>query len=67
LLQKYPTRFLIGSDTWVNQRWQYYDALMQGCRVWLGKLPADMARAIAWNNGAQLFNLPINASTSNQN
>jgi hypothetical protein len=67
LLQKYPTRFLIGSDTWVNQRWQYYDALMQGYRVWLGELPAEVARAIAWNNGAQLFNLPINASTSNQN
>jgi len=60
LLLKYPTRFLIGSDTWVNQRWQYYDELMQGYRAWLGELPADVARAIGWANGARLFDLPLN-------
>ena len=57
LLLKYPDRFLIGSDTWVNQRWLYYDELMQGYRLWLGGLPADVARRIAWNNGARLFGL----------
>ncbi len=55
LLLKYPDRFMIGSDTWVNQRWQYYDELMQGYRVWLGGLPADVAKKIAWDNGATLF------------
>ena len=59
LLLKYPTRFMIGSDTWVNQRWLYYDALMQGYRQWLGDLPMDVARNIAWNNGARLFDLPL--------
>jgi hypothetical protein len=58
LLLKYPTRFVIGSDTWVNQRWQYYEALMKGYRVWLGDLPAAAARRIAWDNGAALFGLP---------
>ena len=58
LMLKYPTRFLIGSDTWVNQRWQYYDELMKGYRVWLGDLPAEVARGIAWNNGAALYGLP---------
>lgn len=57
LLLKYPDRFLIGSDTWVNQRWLYYDELMQGYRAWLGGLPTDVARRIAWNNGARLFGL----------
>ena len=57
LLLKYPSRFLIGSDTWVNQRWSSYDALMQAYRAWLGGLPADVARAIAWDNGAALFGL----------
>ncbi len=57
LLLKYPTRFLIGSDTWVNQRWQYYDELMKGYRTWLGDLPAEAARRIAWENGATLFGL----------
>lgn len=55
LLLKYPTRFMIGSDTWVNQRWQYYDELMKGYRSWLGDLPSDVARKIAWDNGATLF------------
>ena len=57
LLVKYPTRFMIGSDTWVNQRWQYYDELMEGYRAWLGDLPPDVARQIAWGNGAKLFGL----------
>jgi hypothetical protein len=57
LLLKYPARFLIGSDTWVNQRWLYYDELMRGYRGWLGELPPGAARAIAWDNGAALFGL----------
>ena len=55
LLLKYPGRFMIGSDTWVNQRWADYDGLMQGYRVWLGDLPAETARRIGWDNGARLF------------
>ena len=55
LLLKYPTRFVIGSDTWVNQRWQHYEALMQGYRQWLGGLPADVAHKVAWDNAAGLF------------
>lgn len=57
LILKHPTRFLIGSDTWINQRWQAYDELMQGYRRWLGDLPADVARRVAWGNGAELFSL----------
>jgi len=58
LLLQYPDRFLIGSDTWINQRWLYYDGLMQEYRRWLGELPPDVARRIAWDNGARLFQLP---------
>lgn len=57
LLLKYPKRFMIGSDTWVNQRWHQYDALMQGYRRWLGELPTEAAHDIAWANGAVLFGL----------
>lgn len=63
LVAKYPERFLIGSDTWVNQRWLYYDDLMQGYRRWLGGLPPDLARNIAWNNGARLLGLPLLQTT----
>ena len=58
LLLKYSDRFVIGSDTWVNQRWQYYESLMQGYRTWLGGLPADVAQKVAWGNAARLFGLP---------
>ena len=57
LMRKFPTRFVIGSDTWVNQRWQSYDEIMKGYRLWLGDLPADIARRIAWDNAAGLFGL----------
>ena len=57
LLLKYPTRFLIGSDTWINPRWQAYEGTMQGYRAWLGELPPEVARGIAWGNGARLFGL----------
>jgi hypothetical protein len=55
LLLKYPGRFMIGSDTWVNQRWLYYDELMKGYRTWLGDLPPDLARRIAWGNAAGIY------------
>jgi Amidohydrolase len=58
LMTALPERFLVGSDTWVNQRWQYYEALMAEARLWLADLPAEVAQRIAWGNGAALFGLP---------
>lgn len=58
LILKYPTRFLIGSDTWVNERWASYENIMAAYRVWLGGLPADVARAVGWDNAARLFAIP---------
>lgn len=58
LLTEQPQRFLVGSDTWVNGRWDEYEALMQEARRWLGDLPAAVARRVAWDNGASLFGLP---------
>jgi hypothetical protein len=57
LITEFPSRFMIGSDTWVNQRWMYYDDLMKGYRTWLGGLPTNVARKVAWENGAALFDL----------
>jgi Tat protein secretion system quality control protein TatD with DNase activity len=57
LITELPSRFMIGSDTWVNQRWMYYEDLMKGYRTWLGGLPLDVARKVAWENGASLFGL----------
>jgi Amidohydrolase len=55
LFGKYSDRFLIGSDTWINERWYAYDSLMQGYRAWLAQLPADQARRIAHGNAERLF------------
>ncbi|MDP2163511.1 MAG: amidohydrolase [Hydrogenophaga sp.] len=61
LMLEYPGRFMIGSDTWVNQRWLYYGDMMQGYRRWLGGLPPEVARRVAWDNAAELFGLPTPA------
>jgi len=58
LLIEFPDRFLVGSDTWINQRWQYYGETMAEYRSWLGNLPPDVAHQVAWGNGARLFGLP---------
>ncbi|MDM4767856.1 amidohydrolase family protein [Pelomonas sp. SE-A7] len=57
LLIEYSDRFLIGSDTWSLDRWPQYESLMQDYRRWLGHLPPEAARRIAWGNGARLFGL----------
>jgi hypothetical protein len=55
LFAKYSDRFLIGSDTWINERWLSYDAIMQGYRNWLAQLPQDQAQRIASGNAERLF------------
>lgn len=55
LFTKYPDRFLLGSDTWVPGRWPQVPEIVHGYRLWLRHLPEDVARKIAWGNGARLF------------
>ena len=57
LFAEFPTRFVLGSDTWINARWSEYEALMGAARVWLGDLPPAAAQRIAWRNAAELFGL----------
>ena len=55
LFARYSDRFLIGSDTWINERWFSYDSLMQNYRAWLAQLPAEQARRVANGNAQRLF------------
>jgi hypothetical protein len=57
MFTKHPTRFLLGSDTWVNERWDSYPSIMGGYRRWLGELAPAVAERIAWRNAAELFSL----------
>jgi len=55
LFLSYPDRFVVGSDTWVNERWERYAEIIGWYRGWLSQLPADIAGAIAWTNAERLF------------
>lgn len=57
LFERHPTRFLLGSDTWIDARWEQYGEIMGAYRGWLAQLPPDVAARIAWGNAAGLFGL----------
>ena len=48
LFLKHPDRITIGSDTWVNSRWEQYGAIIDFDRGWLAQLPDDIAEQIAY-------------------
>jgi hypothetical protein len=55
LFEKYPERFLLGSDTWNTERWGAYATIIGGYRAWLSQLPRGLAEKIAFRNAEQLF------------
>ena len=57
LFARYSDRFLLGSDTWINERWFSYDTIVKEYRGWLAQLPSDQAQRIASGNALRLFGL----------
>lgn len=55
MFEKYPDRFLLGSDTWISERWSSYGAIMAEYRGWLKQLPPAVAKQIAHGNAQRLF------------
>ena len=55
LFERYPDRFLLGSDTWVPERWASYGEIIEGYRAWLEQLPPRVAKQIAHGNARALF------------
>jgi Amidohydrolase len=55
LFERYPDRFLLGSDTWINERWESYGEIMAGYRGWLAQLSPTIAAQIASGNARALF------------
>ena len=45
LFARHSDRFLLGSDTWINERWFGYDTIMQTYRGWLAQLPDEPGQA----------------------
>jgi hypothetical protein len=57
LFERYSERFLLGSDTWLNERWFGYDTIFKEYRGWLAQLPVEQARRIASGNALRLFEI----------
>ena len=55
LFGSHSQRFLLGSDTWINERWFGYDTIMKDYRGWLAQLPEDQAKRIAHGNAEKIF------------
>lgn len=55
LFDKHSDRFLLGSDTWINERWFAYDTIFKEYRGWLAQLPPEQAKRIANGNAQRLF------------
>jgi hypothetical protein len=55
LFQRYPDRFMIGTDTWIPSQWTRLPALMAAVRTWLRQLPPEVATAIAYTNADRLL------------
>ena len=55
LFASHSQRFLLGSDTWINERWFGYDTIMKDYRGWLAQLPDEQAQRVAHGNAERLF------------
>jgi len=59
IVMDFQDRLMIGSDTWVNSQWDRYSDIMASNRLWLSKLPRDVAEKIAYRNAEKLFGRTI--------
>ena len=52
---EFPDRFMVGTDTYLPERWHVVAEHARWSREWLKDLPPDVAERIAWKNGEALF------------
>ena len=52
---EFPDRFMVGTDSFVPERWHYIPEHADWSRRWLADLPRDVAERIAWKNGEAVF------------
>jgi hypothetical protein len=51
LLLEFPDRFMVGTDTFVPDRWGMIGSNAVAVRAWLAELPSEIAERIAYKNG----------------
>ena len=54
VFKAYPSRFLVGTDTYIGERWLELPELTDHYQGWLKQLPQDIAEAIAYKNGERI-------------
>lgn len=54
LFQDFPRRFMLGTDTYAPERWYFVSIHANNNRAWLGDLPAELAKRIAYRNAMEL-------------
>ncbi len=62
LISRFPDRFLIGSDTWVNSQWAEYEQIIELNRRWLSYFPRPIAEQIAYKNGERIFGRKVSST-----
>jgi hypothetical protein len=55
LFERYPDRFLLGSDTWVPERWASYGEIHGRLSRLAGAVASNVAKQIAHGNARSLF------------
>ena len=55
LFERFPDRFMIGTDTYTPERWYYVVEHANWSRRWLDTLPRNLAEKIAFRNAADLL------------
>ena len=52
---EFPDHFMVGTDTYMAERWHFVVEHARWSRAWLADLPQDVAEKIAYRNGEALF------------
>jgi len=52
---EFPDRFMVGTDTYVAERWHYVPEHAAWSRTWLATLPPQIAERIAYKNGEAMI------------
>jgi hypothetical protein len=55
LFERFPRRFLLGTDTYTPERWYYVIEHADWSREWLASLPTELAENIAFRNAEALL------------
>ena len=52
---EFPNRFMVGSDTYIAERWHFIPEHASTARRWLSELPRDIAERIGYKNGEEIL------------